>query len=82
MIPQLNQLFDTFSVRHHRPGATVVEPIGKRVRPEQCEQRQRDRTDPVGGEVRDQRLRTLRQQNSNAVAAIDAVRQQRVGQPP
>src|SRR5215469_833947 len=51
----------------------------ERVRAELREQRQRDSAEFVDREMRNRRLRTLRQQNANTVAGPDAENRQRIG---
>ncbi len=59
----------------------VGQPVGERVRPEQERQRHRDRAELIDGDVRDDRLRSLRQDQRDLVAAAHAEPGERVGQP-
>ena len=67
-------------VGDERRRAAVAQAELQRIRPEQLEQRHGDRADPVDGEMRERRLRPLRQQHRDAVAARDALRLQHVAQ--
>jgi hypothetical protein len=64
--------------RHACP--RVVEPVLERVGAEQERKRDRDRAHLVDGEVRDDRLAALRQDERHAVAAADAEAGEHVGQ--
>ncbi len=70
-------------VRDQRLRARVREPEKRRPSsPNSAEQRHDHRAEPVGGEMREQRLRGLRQQHRDPVAPRHAMRRQRVRQPP
>ena len=78
----IEQFLDALRVRNDGPGAAVVEAVFDGVGPEQREQRQGDRAEPIRREMDDQRLGTLRQQDADAVATRNAVGGKRIGKPP
>ena len=62
-------------------GAGILQPVGERFRPEQQRERQRHRRKLVDRDMRGHGLGRLRQQDRDPVAALDAVRAQRIGEP-
>ena len=77
----LGDLGEPLRVGDQRLGAGILQAIGERVGAEQDRERQRDRAELVDRDVDGRDLRRLRQQDRDAVAARDAVRGQRVGEP-
>ena len=61
--------------------AGVLQPVAQRIDAEQDRQRHRDRAELVDRDMAGGGLRRLRQQHRDAVAARDAVRGERVGEP-
>ena len=81
LVADRQHFIDSFGVRNNRFRAAVVQPVLDGVRSKQCEQRKCDRADAICGEMRDQGLRALRKQDSDPIAACDAVGIQGVGEP-
>ena len=75
------ELCQALRIGDERPGAGILQPVGERLRPEQQRERQRHRRKLVDRDMRDHGLGRLRQQDRDPVAAVDAVRTQRIGEP-
>ena len=78
---RLGQLRQPLRVGDDGLHAGVLQPVGQRIDAEQNRQRHRDRAHLVDRDMPGGRLRRLRQQHRDAVAARDAVRGERVGEP-
>ena len=79
--PDLGDLGEPLRVGEQRLGAGILQPIGERIGAEQHRQRQRDGAELVDRDVDRRDLGRLRQQDRDAVAALDAVRRERIGEP-
>ena len=77
----LGELGEALRVGQQRLGAGILQPVGQRIRPEQDRDRQRDRAKLVDRDMGGGDFRRLRQQDGDAVAALDAVRAQHIGEP-
>ena len=76
----LRDLRQALCIGDQRHRAGILQPVGDRVRTEEERRRQRDRRKLVDRDMRGGDLRHLRQENRNAVAALDALRAQHIRQ--
>jgi hypothetical protein len=80
LVAKRDDLAEPLRIGDQRPRACVLQAIRDRVRPEQHGERQRDRAELVDRDMNRRDLRSLRQQDGDAVAARDAVGGERVGE--
>ena len=78
---QARELRRPASIGDQGLGTRVRQPVGDRIRPEQRRERQRDRAKLVDRDMDRGDLRHLRQHQRDPIAAPDAVRSQRIGEP-
>ena len=74
------ELGEPLRVGQQRPGAGILQAIGQRIRAEQHGDRQGDGAELVDRDMRGRHFRRLRQHDGDAVAALDALRAQHVGE--
>ena len=80
-IAQARELGKLIAVGDHRARPAVAQPELERLLAEEREERHGDQPCLVSGHVRERRLVPLRQQDRDPVAALQAVRDQEVGEP-
>ena len=75
------ELGEALRVGEQRLGAGILQAVEQRIGPEQHRDRQRDRAELVDRDMGGGDFRRLRQHDGDAVAALNAMRAQHIGEP-